>query len=93
MLTIGHFRPTQKVEAANASSEGQAAVEMTLGTTQKPARLPSSPASSFLPIVLTYRYCRRFVETIFLLSCALVLVNIGAWYRARNSQNRQSAAR
>ena len=94
MLTIGHFRPAQKVEAANALSEGLAAVEMTPWHYAKTCAFTLFSCVVFLYLLFSPIGIAGGSLTLFsLLSCALVLVNIGAWHRARNSQNIQSAAR
>ena len=93
MLTIGHFRPAQKIEAANVSSEGPAAVEMTPWHYAKTCAFTLFSCVVFLYLLFSpIGIAGGSLKLFSLLSCALVLVNIGAWYRARNSQNMQSAA-
>ena len=92
MLTIGHFRPAQKIESAKASNEGPAAVEMTPWHYAKTCAFTLFSCVIFLYLLFSPIGIAGGSLTLFsLLSCALVLVNIGAWYRARNSQNMQSA--
>ena len=90
MLLVGHFRPAPKAESADYVAT---VVEMTPWHYAKTCAFTLFSCVVFLYLLFSPIGVAGDSLSLFsLLSCSLVLVNIGAWHKARSSRSLQSAA-